>query len=61
MQKKYIVKNVKKTINQLCKNPNYDFSKFENEMNDVFYSIYKINDLDKQKIERFTKNFYDEM
>jgi hypothetical protein len=43
------------------KNKNYDFSKIEEELNEIFYDIYSINESDRSLIEIFSKKFYEEL
>ena len=48
-------------IENLKLDNNFSTSIFESEMNSLFYKIYKINNSDKNKIERFSRNFYEEL
>lgn len=59
--KKYIVKKTIQMIENLKLDNNFSTSIFESEMNSLFYKIYKINNSDKNKIERFSRNFYEEL
>ena len=59
--KKYIVKKTIQMIENLKLDNNFSTSLFESEMNSLFYKIYKINNSDKNKIERFSRNFYEEL
>jgi hypothetical protein len=59
--KKYIVKKTIQMIENLKLDNNFSTSSFESEMNSLFYKIYKINNSDKNKIERFSRNFYEEL
>ena len=56
-----IYKKAKNIVDKLMANPKYDFSTDEDYFNKKFYKIYNINDLDKNKIEKFSRNFYEEL
>ncbi|MDC0215675.1 BREX-1 system adenine-specific DNA-methyltransferase PglX [Candidatus Pelagibacter sp.] len=56
-----IYKRTKVIVDKLKKNPKYDFSEEEDYFNNKFYKIYNIDDIDKKKIEKFSKNFYEEL
>ena len=59
--KKDIVKMTQQIVQRLKNDKNFNTSDFENKMDTLFYKIYKINDLDKSRIEKFSKNFYEEL
>ena len=56
-----IVSKTKNIVKNLMKNKNYDFSKIEEELNEIFYDIYSINESDRSLIEIFSKKFYEEL
>ena len=56
-----IYKKAKNIVDKLMINSKYDFSTDEDYFNKKFYEIYNINDLDKNKIEKFSRNFYEEL
>ena len=59
--KKDIVKMTKQIIQSLKKDKSFRTLEFENKMDLLFYKIYKINDLDRARIEKFSTNFYEEL
>ena len=59
--KKDIVKMTKQIIQSLKKDKSFRTLEFENKMDLFFYKIYKINDLDRARIEKFSTNFYEEL
>ena len=48
-------------VQRLKNDKNFNTSDFENKMDKLFYKIYKINDLDRARIEKFSTNFYEEL
>ena len=59
--KKNIVKMTQQIVQRLKNDKKFNTYDFENKMDTLFYKIYKINDLDKSRIEKFSKNFYEEL
>ena len=48
-------------VKKLQVNLNFDTNEFEEEMDNIFFNIYEISQNDKNKIIKFTNNFYDDM
>lgn len=59
--KKNISNKTKEVVKAIKLDKNFNSNHFENDMNNLFYKIYNINDLDKKKIEKFSINFYNEL
>ena len=59
--KKYISHETENIVNCLKKNPSFDTNQFEEEMDELFFRIYEINENDKKKILNFAENFYSSM
>jgi len=60
-EKKYISKIVQKIVKALQKNPNYDYSSIQMELNEKFYKIFGLNKQTIKEIEKFCENFYEEL
>lgn len=60
-EKKLISNKTEQIVNKLQINMNLDTNEFEKEMDNMFFDIYEINEKDKNKIVKFTNNFYDDM
>ncbi len=59
--KENIVNETKEIVRNMMAKKNFNTASFQNKMDDLFYKIYNINDLDKSKIEKFAINFYSEL
>jgi spore coat polysaccharide biosynthesis predicted glycosyltransferase SpsG len=60
-EKKRISNKTEEIVKKLQINLNFDTKQFEEEMDNVFFDIYEINENDKNRIIKFTNNFYDDM
>ena len=59
--KKRISNKTEEIVKKLQVNLNFDTNEFEEEMDNVFFNIYEISQNDKNKVIKFTNNFYDDM
>ena len=59
--KKYVSQNTEKTVKNIQQNSNFNTKEYEDEMDELFFKIYEIDNADRKKILDFTDNFYSSM